>query len=335
MPKLLLEAFKGKNKRVPVWLMRQAGRYLPEYQAIKKNHSLMDMFRTPDIAAEITLQPVRRLGVDAAILFADILTLPSAMGFQVDFVDGKGPVIANPIQSAADIDRFHDYKDLNYVAGTVQRVAKSLPLETALIGFAGSPFTVLTYLIQAQGPAGINKALRFALAEPKAYHQMMERLTSNTIRYIDLQRQAGIEAFQLFDTWAGVLRPQDYRTYVLPYVHKIFKSCDLPSIYYLKNSAHLLAEMERSGAQVLSVCETVAIGHHPVLNRTKKGVQGNLFNGLLYQSDDVLVKETRALLRAAKRTHGKYIFNLSHGMLPDMSPDKVRIIIQEVKKFKW
>jgi len=332
---LLLQAFNGTNRSVPVWLMRQAGRFLPEYQAIKKSHTLDEMFRTPEVAARVTLLPVDLLGVDAAILFADILTLPSAMGFNIEFVDGQGPVIENPIQSESDLKRVGDIENLDYVAQTIKRVNALLPAHIPLIGFAGAPFTVASYLISGRNSLGLSSAARFAVEHPKAFHALMTKITRNTIAYLKLQKKAGIKVFQLFDTWGGILRPEDYRTHILPYVQEIFKSIDLPSIYFLKNCHHLLTEMERSGADVLSVCDTVEIGKDPILNKTKKGIQGNLYNGLLYADDETLRREIRTILTAARKHHQKYIFNLNHGIFPDVAVDKVRLLIEEVKKFKW
>ena len=163
----------------------------------------------------------------------------------------------------------------------------------------------------------------------------MAKITANTIRYLSLQKKAGIKVFQLFDTWGGVLRQAEYRQFVLPYVQEIFNSIHLPSIYYLKNCAHLLPEMERCGADVLSVCETVRIGGNDILNSTKKGIQGNLYNGLLYCNEKTLRREVRKLLVAARKHHKKYIFNLNHGIFPDIPVGRVKAVIEEVKRFNW
>ncbi len=318
-----LLAFEGKNTQVPVWFMRQAGRYLPQYQALKAQAPLRELFRNPEIAGAITLQPLEIIGVDAAILFADILTMPSGMGFSIDFVEGKGPVTANPIRSGADIKRLGKYSGLDYVTRTIQLVNSVLPPSLPLIGFAGSPFTVLTYLCQ--------KHNRLMFEDPKAFHQLMDLMTTNTIAYLKQQQAAGIKAYQLFDTWAGSLRHEDYKVFVLPYVQRIFKSIDLPSIYYLKNCAHLMDLMDKSGAKMLSVCETVNIADI----KTKNGIQGNLLNNLLYADDKTLIAETRQLLKSAKLKHKKYIFNLSHGVMPDVDPMKLKLIVEEVHQFPW
>ncbi len=318
-----LLAFEGKNKRVPVWFMRQAGRYLPQYQALKANRPLKELFRIPEIAGAITLQPLEILGVDAAILFADIMTMPSGMGFDIDFIDGKGPVVKNAIYHSGDLKRLGKYSGLEYVSNTIKLINAVLPPSVPLIGFAGSPYTVLTYLC--------HKSNRLLYSDPKSFHAFMDLLTNNTVLYLKQQQQAGIKCYQLFDTWAGSLRYEDYREFVLPYVQKIFKSVNLPSIYFLKNCSHLLDLMDKSGADLLSVCETVDIGKIKV----KSGIQGNFLNLLLYADEKTIVEEVRRLLKNAKAKHKKYIFNLNHGVMPDVDPLKLKLIVDEVHKFSW
>ncbi len=318
-----LQAFEGKNKTVPVWFMRQAGRYLPQYQALKAKVPLRDLFRNPELAGAITLQPLEIIGVDAAILFADILTMPSGMGFNVDFVDGKGPVIDNPIRGPEDLKRLGRYSGLEYVSQTIGLINKVIPQSTPLIGFAGSPYTVLTYLC--------HKHQHMMFEDPKAFHGYMKLLTENTILYLKDQKKAGIKAFQLFDTWAGSLRRTEYEEFVLPYVQKIFRSVDLPSIYFLKNCAHLFDLMDKSGADMLSVCETVDIAEI----KTKRGVQGNLLNSMLYAPEKELMAEVDRILKAAKKHHRKYVFNLNHGVMPDVDPEKLKAVVKRIHQFKW
>lgn len=318
-----LQAFTGKNKQVPVWFMRQAGRFLPQYQKLKATRPLRELFREPEIAGAITLQPVEILHVDAAILFADIMTMPSGMGFNIDFIDGKGPVISNPILGPGDLKRLGKYTGLEYVSRTIQLINAVLPQSIPLIGFAGSPYTVLTYLC--------HKHQHLMFENPKDFHQLMSLLTDNTIAYLKQQQKAGIKVFQLFDTWAGALRQEEYNVFVLPYVQKIFKAIDLPSIYYLKNCAHLFEAMNKSGADFLSVCETVDIGNI----KTTKGIQGNLLNTMVYATQEELLKEVKRLLTLARKHHKKYIFNLNHGILPDTDPMKIKAVVELVHSFKW
>ena len=314
--------------------MRQAGRYLPEYQALKKKHSLQKMFDTPELAAEITCLPVGILGVDAAILFADILTLPTQMGFDICFDDRHGPVIGGTIATGLHHrDDIHDADDFSGVTKTIRLVNEQLAAgRVPLIGFAGSPFTVLTYLVEGGSAVNFTKTFRLINEHPVHFRAWMELLTQNTIRYLNAQKEAGVAAFQLFDSWAGILRPADFARWVLPFVRRVFKEVDLPSIYFVRNCAHLLALMDQSGADFLSVDHTVVLGHHTIIEKTKKGIQGNLFNGLLYADNETLEKETRDVLIGGSK-HGRYIFNLSHGVFPDVDPDKLKLIVEQVHAF--
>ncbi len=331
---LLLQAFQGTNKTIPVWFMRQAGRTLPQYQALKSKYPLEEMFHNPEIASEISCLPVKELNVDAAILFADILTLPASMGFKISFSQNNGPVITNPIAQPDDLGAIHDFyeEELNYVRETIRLVKQRLPTDIPLIGFAGSPFSVAFYLVGGGSPMNFSRIFHLMFHEPEAFHRLMEILTRNTMRYLNLQKDAGIKVFQLFDTWAGALRPTDYAHWVLPYVREIFDEVDLPSIYYLKNCQHLLALMEKCGADFLSVCESVVLGHNPILAKTDKGVQGNLFIGLLYAPRDLLEKEIRDVLMGG-RHYQRYIFNLSHGVFPDVEVDTLKFVVDRVHGF--
>jgi uroporphyrinogen decarboxylase len=331
---LLLQAFEGTNKRVPVWFMRQAGRYLPEYRAIKEKYSIEEMFRTPELAAEITCQPVDILGVDAAILFADILTLPAQMGFDISFDNQKGPRIRSRTDQLLDARDVHDFDDLSCVAEAVRLVNGRLPASVPLIGFAGSPFTVLTYLVEGGSSVNFAKTFHFIQQHQASFHRLMDILTRNTVHYLNLQKEAGIKAFQLFDSWAGILRAADFAHWVLPYAQRIFEQVDLPSIYFVRNTNHLLPLMDRSRADFLSVDHTVVLGHHTTIDRTKKGIQGNLFNGLLYADYPVIEKEINDVLAGAQK-HDRYIFNLSHGVFPDTDPDKLKFIVEKVHAFDF
>lgn len=324
---VFLDAFKGHQQRVPIWIMRQAGRYLPQYRELKAKRTLNDMFRDPDTAAEITLMPVDILKVDAAILFADILTLPSGLGFKIDFIDGKGPVVENPILGLSDLKRLSQWSELEYIQKIIKQVNKRLDSQVPLIGFAGSPYTVLSYLCP--------KHARLMQENPRLFLDFMQGLTQATIDYLKYQQQAGIKAYQLFDTWAGQLRQKDYDVFVLPFVNQIFEAVGIPSIYYLKNCSHLVTSMMKVKANALSVCETVTIGENTQLNQTHHVIQGNLLNTLLYAEDAVLINETHLLLQAAKKHHRKYIFNLSHGVFPDISVEKVKLLVQTVQQFRW
>lgn len=331
---LLLQSFQGENKTVPVWFMRQAGRYLPAYRILKEKYSLDEMFNIPEITAQVTCLPIDILKVDAAILFADILTLPAHMGFDISFSGGNGPLIRNPVRKPSDIKKIHDLEGLPHIEKAIKIINRNLPNEIPLIGFAGAPFTVLTYLVEGGSAVNFNKTLSFAYHSPDDFHKLLKTLTKNTISYLNLQKKAGIKVFQLFDTWSGILRPSDYAHWVLPYVQEIFAAVDLPSIYYLKNAEHLLRLMDQCGADFLSVCQTVVFGHDPILEKNHKGIQGNLFNGLLYADRKTLEKEVKDVLLGA-RHYKKYIFNLSHGVFPDTEVDKLKFVVDKVHGFDW
>ncbi|OGX06141.1 MAG: uroporphyrinogen decarboxylase [Omnitrophica WOR_2 bacterium GWA2_47_8] len=329
-----LKAFQGKNTKVPVWFMRQAGRSLPQYQALREHYSLAEMFSNADLVAKVTCLPVEVLEVDAAILFADILTLPKHMGFEINFDKNHGPVILNQIKHVNDVKTIRDFEGVEYLGKAIRAINEQLPGSVPLIGFAGAPFTVLTYLLEGGSSATFAKTLNFLYTQTQTYAKLMEKLTKNTISYLNYQKRAGIKVFQLFDTWAGQLSADVYGQYVLPYVQKIFKAVDLPSIYYVKNCSHVLALMDKTDADFLSVCHTVNLSENGVLAKTKKGVQGNLFTGLLYSDAKTLKQETNALLKSAKK-YKRYIFNLSHGVNPDVQVEKLRTVVEAVHAFTW
>ncbi len=329
----LLEAFQGTNRKIPVWFMRQAGRYLPEYRKIRDKYHLVEMFQNSELASFITCLPVNLLKVDAAILFADILTLPAHLGFDIQFLEPHGPLVKNPIQSFRDILKIHDFEDIPYLRKIIRNVKQRLK-NIPLIGFAGAPFTVLCYLVEGGPPQDFSKIKNLARKNPKAFHQMMLILTQATISYIQIQKQSGIDVFQLFDTWAGILAKRDYQQWVLPYVQNIFENIDLPSIYYLKNCFHLLELMVLSKANFLSVCESVDFSKDTILAQSSQGVQGNLLNRLLFSDEMVLEKEINRILQSAKK-FPRYIFNLNHGILPETKVNKVKFVVEKVHAFSW
>lgn len=329
MKPLLLQAFEGTQKSVPVWFMRQAGRYLPDYQALKKQFSLSELFQTPDLAARVTLQPVEILDVDAAILFADILTLPIAMGADIHFDQLRGPIV-KPLKDF----RLKETYDFTVLDETIRLVKQDLCNDKALIGFAGSPFTVLTYLIEGGSAINFTRTMRLLQEDPGNYHSLMSLLTRNTIAYLQSQQKAGIDVFQIFDTWAGILPTKVYQDNVMPYVQEIFATVRMPSIYYVRQCSHLLPLMAQSGADILSVCHTVDLADLRTLQLAKSGIQGNLYNGLLYAEEDVLRQEVERILRAAT-AYERYVFNLNHGVFPDIEVEKLKKIVQWVHEFSW
>jgi len=332
---LLLRAYRGEPvERVPVWFMRQAGRSLPEYRAVREHAGLFEICRTPELAAEVTLQPVRRLGVDAAILFSDI-TLPlAAAGIDLEIVPGVGPVIAEPIRSTADLRRlrpFHPDEDAPYVAETVRLAVAEL--DVPLIGFAGGPFTLASYLIEG-GPSKTHARTRKMMyGEPLLWRRLLEELADIAIASLRSQVAAGAEAVQIFDSWAGALDPDSYRDFVLPASRRIFSATadlNVPRIHFGVCTGELLPLLAAAGADVVGVDWRVPLD----AARTRLGgeitVQGNLDPALCLAPWEILAEHVRAVLDRGGGTG--HVFNLGHGVLPETSPDVLRRIVEQVRE---
>jgi len=332
---LLLRAYRGEPvERVPVWFMRQAGRSLPEYRAVRERADLFEICRTPELAAEVTLQPVRRLGVDAAILFSDI-TLPlAAAGVDLAIVPGVGPVIAEPIRSAADLRRlrpFHPDEDAPYVAETVRLAVAEL--DVPLIGFAGGPFTLASYLIEG-GPSKTHARTREMMyGEPLLWRRLLEKLADIAVASLRSQIAAGVEAVQIFDSWAGALDPDSYRDFVLPAARRIFSAiADLgvPRIHFGVGTGELLVLLAAAGADVVGVDWRVPLDAARVRLGEEIVLQGNLDPALCLAPWEVLAAHVSAVLdRGGGIGH---VFNLGHGVLPETSPDTLRRIVEHVRE---
>jgi uroporphyrinogen decarboxylase len=321
----------------PVWFLRQAGRYMPEYQAVRRHHSLLDICRTPRLAAEVTLQPIERLDVDAAILFADILLPVDALGLGLEFA-GDGPAIRRPIREAADVDRLREADaeaDLGYVGESVRAIVGALAGRVPLIGFAGAPFTVASYMIEAGGSKGFVRTKRFMYSEPEAWHRLMARLAGLTLDYLRMQVAAGADAVQLFDSWVGNLSPQDYRRFVLPHSRAVLEplaALGVPVIHFGTQTGGILGDMRDAGATVVGMDWRVDLaaawdGLGPGI-----AVQGNLDPILLLAPWPVLAEAARGLLREVGGRPG-HVFNVGHGILPETpvgaAADLVRLVRQE------
>jgi uroporphyrinogen decarboxylase len=331
----LLRAARGlPADRVPVWFMRQAGRSLPEYRALRGEGSILDAIRDPALSAEITLQPVRRYGVDAAILYSDIVVPAAAIGFGVDVTPGIGPVVRDPFRSAADLERLRPYEpevDAPYVQETVRLVARDLGAATPLIGFAGAPFTVASYLIEG-GPSrtyGRTKALMHG--DPDLWRRLLDRLADMAIASLRAQIDAGASAIQLFDSWAGALSPDVYEAVVLPASTKVFAALaetGVPRIHFGVGTGELLGLMGAAGADVVGVDWRVPLD----IARERvpgKAVQGNLDPAVCLASWDVVADRTRDVLRRNGGRPG-HIFNLGHGVLPELDPGILKEVVDLV-----
>ncbi|KGQ17786.1 Uroporphyrinogen III decarboxylase [Lysobacter dokdonensis DS-58] len=327
----------------PVWLMRQAGRYLPEYRATRaKAGSFLAMAKNPDLACEVTLQPLARFDLDAAILFSDILTVPDAMGLGLYFVEGEGPKFERPVRSAADIAKLavpDMAGELRYVMDAVSVIRRELDGRVPLIGFSGSPWTLACYMVEGGGSDNFSKVKRLALDDPKAMHALLSINTDAVIAYLRAQREAGAQALQVFDTWGGVLSPSMYREFSLPYLTRIARELDrgdAPLILFGKGNAPYLEDLAASGAEGVGVDWLIELDEAARRTRGQVALQGNLDPAMLYGSpDSVRARVREALDSYAKGNGGSregHVFNLGHGLSPDMDPAHVGALVDEVHK---
>lgn len=334
-PAFLAAANREPATHTPVWFMRQAGRYLPEYRAIRERHSLLEICANPDLAAEVTLQPVRRLGVDAAILFADILLPLVPMGLDLAFASGEGPVIRNPVRGPEDVARLApvDARDaLSPVLETVRLVRGALDDQVPLIGFAGAPFTVASYAVEGGSSRHFIEVKRFMYAAPAAWTALMERLVALLGDYLSAQVEAGAQALQVFDSWAGILSPDDYRRYVLPHSKRLFdrlRSLGVPTIHFGVDTTALLELLREAGGDVIGLDWRVPLDEAWVWIGADRAVQGNLDPVALFAPRPELAARVRDVLRRADRRPG-HIFNLGHGLLPATPVDQVRAVVDLV-----
>jgi len=318
----------------PVWLMRQAGRYLPEYRALRARYDFLTLCKTPEAATEVTLQPIERLGVDAAILFADILLVLEPLGVGLEFNRGEGPHIARPIRSADDVARLAPVdvpSSVGFVFETVRLARKALAERVPLIGFAGAPFTLASYLIEGGASREFLLTKRFMRAEPAAWHALMARLAGITAEYLDGQIDAGAQAVQLFDSWVGTLSPADYREFVLPHSRAVLNRLapGVPAIHFGTGTATLLELMKEAGGDVLGLDWRVSLG--PTWDRlgADVAVQGNLDPAVLLAPVPEIRRATHTILAGAARRPG-HIFNLGHGVHQETPVDHVRALVDMV-----
>jgi uroporphyrinogen decarboxylase len=334
-PAFLAAARREPAGHTPVWFMRQAGRYLPEYRAIRERHSLLEICRQPEIAAEVTLQPVRRLGVDAAILFADILLPLIPMGLDLAFVKGEGPAIRNPVRTSLEVDRLAAVDVLDALAPvmeTVRLVRRALDDQVPLIGFAGAPFTVASYAIEGGPSRHFIETKRMMYGDPATWSALMERLVRVLGDYFTAQVEAGAQALQVFDSWVGALSPDDYRRYVLPYSRRLFdrlRPLGVPTIHFGVDTTALLELMRDAGGDVIGLDWRVPLDEAWVWIGEDRGVQGNLDPVALFAPPAELRARVRDVVRRAAGRRG-HIFNLGHGILPDTPIDQVRAVVDLV-----
>jgi len=335
---LIIKACKRlPTDRTPIWIMRQAGRYLPEYRAIRKKHDFLTMCKSPELAAEVTIQPVDIIGVDAAIIFSDILVIPEAMGMHLQINEGRGPVFSDPIKSAKDLAKLKDpdpNTELKFVMDAISLTKKELNSRVPVIGFAGAPWTILTYMVEGQGSKSFSKVKKLIYGNPKLAHNLLDKITSATAAYLSAQIEAGANLVQIFDTWAGILSPRDYRVFALRYVEQLIaniKRKDEPVIYFPKGVHYLMHELKECGADAISVDWTLELEKVRRKIGDKVAIQGNLDPTVLYADPPFIKREARKVLESFGKGNG-HIFNLGHGILPDIDPENVKELVKFVKE---
>ncbi|MBP7809970.1 MAG: uroporphyrinogen decarboxylase [Bacteroidia bacterium] len=334
---LVLRAARGENvERTPVWLMRQAGRILPEYRATRSRaKNFIEFVKSPDLACEVTIQPVDILGVDAAIIFSDILVIPEAMGLPYEMIEAKGPWFEKTIKTKNDIDKLReaDENDLRYVMEALKLTKQNLNNRVPLIGFAGAPWTIFAYMVEGSGSKTFSKAKQFLYTQPEAAHLLLEKITQSTINYLKGQVNSGADMIQLFDSWAGVLAPQQFYEFSLKYISKI---CDAiqplaPITVFAKDAHYAVEEIAKLKCNTIGLDWTI----NPTTARKQAGnrtLQGNADPCLLYADEKTIATETKKMLDAFGSQ--RYIANLGHGLYPDIDKEKVKFFVEFIKQYK-
>lgn len=343
MPTVPTNRFLRACKRLPVdatpvWFMRQAGRYMREYRKIREKYSLLEIVEQPELAAEVTLQPVRAHGVDAAILFADILLVLPPLGFNLKFVKGEGPHIDNPFQGKEDLARMRklDAKaDLGHVMEAIRLIRDELTDETALIGFSGAPFTVASYMIEGGPSKDYREVKKLMYTDPDTWHEFLARVAGALAEYMLAQIDAGAQAVQLFDSWVGALSPQDYREFVLPYSSQVLMAAegrDVPVLHFGTNTATLLPLMKEAGGTVIGLDWRIPLSQAWEIVGDDVAVQGNLDPMVLFAPLGVIKQRVRRVLDDAAGRPG-HIFNLGHGILTHTPPENVKAVVDMVHEW--
>jgi len=335
---LFLKALRGESVvRPPVWMMRQAGRYLPEFIALRDKYDFFTRCQTPELAAEITVQPIRRYGLDAAILFSDILVIPQAMNIEVEMRSDIGPYLPNTIRSQKEVDgvMVPDVQEkLGYVFDAIRLTKEMLNDEIPLIGFAGSPWTILCYCVQGRGSKSFDKAKEFCFTQPQAAHEFLQKITDTTIAYLKGKVVAGVNAVQVFDSWGGMLSPEDYMEFSWPYINQIIEALkdEVPVIAFGKGCWFALEEMANSNAAALGVDWTITPSMARKFTHNKVTLQGNFDPARLLSPPAVIRKKVHEMIDAFGKD--KYVVNLGHGILPNIPLDHAGAFVDAVKDYR-
>jgi uroporphyrinogen decarboxylase len=335
---LLLKAIKKEPvERTPIWIMRQAGRYLPEYRAVREKADFLTMCKTPELAAEVTIQPVEIIGVDAAILFSDILVIPEAMGLELEMHEGKGPVFNNPVRTEADVKKLKKIDpavDLKYVLDAVSLTKKELNGRVPLIGFAGSPWTLLTYMVEGKGTKNFSQVKKLIYNNPALAHELLAKLADAVAVYLSAKIEAGVNAVQIFDTWGGILSQHDFDEFSLRYIRRIItqlKRKEEPVIVFAKGVHYKLKKLSKCGADAIGLDWTMDLGRVKKRIGKKTALQGNLDPTVLYAPEEKIKEEVIRVLDSFGKGSG-HVFNLGHGILPDIDPAKAKYLVETVKE---
>lgn len=324
-------------ERTPIWLMRQAGRILPEYREVRaKMGGFKELVETPEFACEVTIQPVDHLGVDAAIIFSDILVIPEAMGLPYQMMENRGPWFENTIKTAADVERMivAEAEGVRYTIDAIAMTKKELNGRVPLIGFAGAPWTIFSYMIEGSGSKTFSKAKKFLYAEPVLAHKLLEKITLSTINYLKGQIEAGVDLVQIFDSWAGILSAEQYKEFALPYIARICDAIDeVPVTVFAKGAYFVRKELGELNCQTIGLDWNMGIAESRSMIGNSKTLQGNLDPCVLYAEDEMIVAKTLEMLKAFGPD--RHIANLGHGVYPDIDPRKVKLFVDTVKSFRF
>ncbi|WP_462137722.1 uroporphyrinogen decarboxylase [Candidatus Mycalebacterium sp.] len=325
-----------QTERTPIWIMRQAGRYLKEYRQIRAKVPFLELCKNPELAAEVTLLPIEKFGFDAAIIFADILLILEPLGIGIEFTKGDGPKIKNTVRSAASVDAMREFdpEKMDYVSNTVAMARRSLDSEVALLGFAGAPFTVASYLIEGGASSTYSNTKTLMRSDEGLWNALMERLSTATASYLNAQIDAGADAVQIFDSWAGCLSPDDYRRFVMPHTKAVLDALPrrVPAIHFGVGAGLLLSDMKKAGGCVIGIDWTVDLSEAWKTIGYKTAIQGNLDPSVLLCDRRRVEDSAVSILKKAAGRPG-HIFNLGHGVLPSTPPDNVAALVEKVREF--
>ena len=324
-------------ERTPIWIMRQAGRYLPEYRAVRAKSDFLTMCKTPELAAEVTIQPVDLIGVDAAIIFSDILVIPESMGMNLELIESRGPVFHNPIRNENDFNSLNEIdplKDLKYVLDAVSLTKKELNGRVPLIGFAGSPWTLLTYMVEGKGSKNFAEVKKLIYSNPELAHKLLDKISNAVADYLSAKIDAGVDAVQIFDTWGGMLSQSDFQEFSLNYIEQVIskiKRDKEPVIVFAKGVHYKIDKIVKAGADVVGLDWTMDLGKVRNDVGDKVALQGNLDPTVLYGSKEKIREEVKKVLTSFGEGSG-HIFNLGHGILPNIDPENAKALVQFVKE---